>query len=345
MANTKRRGNGQGYVIKVRPGVYKAIVTIGYKDDCYKQPIKRTKSGFPTKGDAIAYLPYLKQEPVNKKLSITLKNAFDKWIITHKKGKSTINCYKAGFRLFEPYWNTPLDFLDIDELQSCFEKNDVGTRTRENAKAALGLVYKWAIPRGYVENNVNLAQFLVIGDKAKANKHGFTAAQLDKIRQSVGIVPLADYIYCACYLGFRPSELLALEAKNYDPIKHTLVGGAKTEAGKDRIVTISPKIQPIIANLYAKANGGFIFGVDGKKLALSNYRLLFYHALDQIGIQKEDDHTITPHCCRHTFATLMKAVQAPDKDKMRLIGHASAEQLRYYQDVNLDDLRKITDLL
>lgn len=23
----------------------------------------------------------------------------------------------------------------------------------------------------------------------------------------------------------------------------------------------------------------------------------------------------SPHCCRHTFATLMKKVEAPDKDK------------------------------
>lgn len=41
----------------------------------------------------------------------------------------------------------------------------------------------------------------------------------------------------------------------------------------------------------------------------------------------------------------MKAVQAPEKDEMELIGHASPEMLRYYQDVDLRDLRKITDAL
>ena len=56
-------------------------------------------------------------------------------------------------------------------------------------------------------------------------------------------------------------------------------------------------------------------------------------------------HKYTPHTCRHTFATLMKRVEGADKDKQELIGHASAEMLRYYQDAPLDDLRKITDAI
>lgn len=41
----------------------------------------------------------------------------------------------------------------------------------------------------------------------------------------------------------------------------------------------------------------------------------------------------------------MKRVEGADKDKQELIGHASAEMLRYYQDAPLDDLRKITDAI
>ena len=51
------------------------------------------------------------------------------------------------------------------------------------------------------------------------------------------------------------------------------------------------------------------------------------------------------YSCLHTFATLMKRVTGADKDKQELIGHASPEMLRYYQDVRLADLRRITDVL
>lgn len=53
----------------------------------------------------------------------------------------------------------------------------------------------------------------------------------------------------------------------------------------------------------------------------------------------------TPHSCRHTFSTLMKAVQAPDKDKLALIGHTSTEMPGHYQDVDLESLRRITDAI
>ena len=56
-------------------------------------------------------------------------------------------------------------------------------------------------------------------------------------------------------------------------------------------------------------------------------------------------HLYIPHSCRHTFATFLKGVTAPDKDKLELIGHTSTEMLRHYQDVNLADLRRITDAL
>lgn len=41
----------------------------------------------------------------------------------------------------------------------------------------------------------------------------------------------------------------------------------------------------------------------------------------------------------------MKRVNAPEKDKLDLIGHTDRETLRYYQDVDFEDLRRITDVI
>ena len=153
-----------------------------------------------------------------------------------------------------------------------------------------------------------------------------------------------------CYLGFRPSELLMLDVLDYDRAAKTLTGGAKTEAGKNRIVTISPKIQPIIDRLAGgKTSGPLFCDKQGKQFKYERFRdAVFYPTLAAIGIDNPIEnkrHKYSPHSCRHTFATLMKRVPGPDKDKQELIGHTSPEMLRYYQDVNLDDLRKITDAI
>ena len=74
-----------------------------------------------------------------------------------------------------------------------------------------------------------------------------------------------------------------------------------------------------------------------------------YALLERLQIPNRTDeqgrHRVTPHSCRHTFATLMKRAAGSDKDKLALIGHANDAQLRDYQDVAYEDLRRITNAI
>lgn len=282
---------------------------------------------------------------------ITLKELYDQWEPTHDKSRSTMNCYNAGFRLFAPVWNVAMQDLDLDDLQDCLDDSDAGKRTQQNAKAALGLVYKYGIPRDAVPKDRNLAQFLRINEPGESSKKpGLSLAELDLVRTAAASGdPVARIVLCHCYLGFRPSALLQLTAADYSPERRCFVGGIKTEAGRGRTVTVSPKIQPHVDALLAAAGEGYIFGNSGEALSLSEYRALFYELLDRLEIYNPVDnqgrHRLTPHACRHTFATLLKRAKGSDTDKLALIGHTSTDQLREYQDVPLDDLRAITDQL
>ena len=337
----KSRGNGTGSALHVSTNNWKAIAVIGYNAE--GNPIRRTKSGFKTRTEALAYIPTLKRVKQEKK-PVRLSEAYKEWEKTVSISQSTMGCYRAGFKIYEELYHTPLRDLDIDDLQECLDSCEKGKRTRHNAKTILGLIYKWAIPRGYAD--LNLAQYLKIGGADESQrKEGFTPAQLEQIKKAIGTIPIARIIYCHCYLGFRPSALLALQKSDYHLEGHYFVGGIKTEAGKNRTVTISPKIQPYIDSLLSSAQGNYIFSLSADKMSMQKYRTLFYDCMELLGFQKEGEHTYTPHSCRHTFATLMKRVPGADKDKLELIGHTDASMLRYYQDVSLDDLRAITDAL
>lgn len=367
---TKSRGNGLGSVYKLKNGKYAAVKTVGWTVDPLPPdappdavPRKRrltVSRQFSTRKDAMAALPFLtasdrrpKQGTVTqrKKTTITLKELYDQWEPTHKRGKSTMNCYRSGFRLFAPLWNVPMEDLDVDDLQDCLDDSDAGRRTRENAKTALGLVYKYGIPRDAVPKDRNLAQFLRITDPGESSKKpGLSMAELDLVRAAAeaGDV-VARIVLCHSYLGFRPSALLQLTAADYNETRRCFVGGIKTEAGKGRTVTVSPKIAQHVDFLRGLAGNGFIFGRNGEALRLPAYRALFYELLERLEIENPVDdqgrHRLTPHSCRHTFATLLKRTRGADADKLALIGHTSAEQLREYQDVPLEDLRAITDQL
>ena len=368
--NPKRRANGLGSVYKLPDGKWCAVKTVGWVTDPLPPdapedavPHKRrqtVKRRYATRKDAEAALPFLSaadRRPragtatQRKRTTVTLKELYDQWEPTHNKSRSTMNCYRSGFRLFAPLWGVRMEDLDIDDLQDCLDDSDAGRRTRENAKAALGLVYKYGIPRDAVPKDRNLAQFLRIGEPGGTKRPGLSLAELELVRKAAaGGDSFAGVVLCHCYLGFRPTALLALTVADYDPDRRCFTGGIKTEAGKGRTVTVSPKIQTYVDALVAAAGAdGYVFGSLGRPMSLENYRERFYLLLESLGISNPVDadgrHRLTPHSCRHTFATLLKRAQGSDTDKLALIGHTSADQLRDYQDVAFEDLRAITDQL
>lgn len=349
--NPKKRGNGQGSVFQLPNKSWKAIKTIGYETDTNgkMRRITRSKSGFRTKKEALEYLPKIGTEA--RVRPVTFRQVYEAWEPTHRASKSTMDCYRSAMKYFKPVYHINMADITVDDLQECVDDCQKGKRTRENMKTLCGLLYKYAIPRNLV--TLNMGQYLIVGKGTDGNKDALPDDAVQAIRSRVGAVQGADYVLCQCYMGFRPSEFLALDIADYNAKERAFVGGAKTDAGKNRTVTVSPKIQPIIDSLVVgKASGPVFCAENGKRLTIEAYRAMFYRVLEQCGIDNpatEMDgvkrRKYTPHSCRHTFATMMKRVEGADKDKLELIGHTSVEMLRYYQDVDYTDLRKITDAI
>ena len=345
----KKRGNGQGTVLELPNGKYKTVVTLGYYTGEDGKRHRRTRSRvFTRKKDAVAAVPELLNAKPAEKKRITFKELYDKWLPTHRAGKSTLDCYKAAIKYFAPLWHVPVADIDLDDLQECLDECPHGKRTRQNMKAVCGLVYKYGIPRKVIPENLNLAQFLVVEGEAAARRASFTDEEIEAIKKACGKVPHAEEVYILIYTGFRPSEYLSLTADSYNSTLQTLTGGAKTDAGRDRVVTLSPKIAPLVAAL-AASGGPLLKDPSGKPWTLKGWTEdVFYRVLEAAGVDnpvEDRRHKYTPHSCRHTFATLMKRVPGADADKQELIGHASAEMLRYYQDVEIADLKRITDAI
>jgi integrase len=173
-------------------------------------------------------------------------------------------------------------------------------------------------------------------------KIAFSKDQLATMWANVERVPNIKYVLLLCYTGMRLSEMLGAMTENYNHEAGYFITGVKTDDGKDRTITISPKIKPFFED-WGKEKHLFT------ELSAKRFRnQLFYPALQAIGLDELDakgDHVYTPHCCRHTFATLMKNVDAPATDKQKLIGHAKFEMTAHYTHTDIESLKKITDNL
>lgn len=69
---TRRRGNGQGTALK-RGKTWTAVAILGWKwneEHTKRLPVKKTKGGFKTKGEALSYIPFLKNEQPHDKITL-----------------------------------------------------------------------------------------------------------------------------------------------------------------------------------------------------------------------------------------------------------------------------------
>ena len=342
--NGRTRPNGTGTAYK-RGRTWTACVTVGWKDiDGKAQAIRRTRGGFSTKREALAYCQQLKTTPRTTPPQ-TLQGVYNAWLPQHEQrvSHSTINCYKAAWRHFSALYYYPIKDIDVDMWQECLDTCGCAKRTRENMKALCGLLYKYAIPR--YQADMNLAEYLHTGKNDKSTRPAFTPEQVELIRQQIGVTPYSDYVYILIYTGFRPTELFSLTKDSYQD--GILYGGIKTEAGKNRAVPVSPKIMPYI--LHQMQSGCiWLFPRDnGEQMTVNYFRdNYFYQVLAAAGIQPiptaERPAYYTPYSCRHTFANMLKNIQGSDKDKAALIGHEDySTTQKHYQSAEIDAMRRI----
>ena len=160
-------------------------------------------------------------------------------------------------------------------------------------KTVAGLVFKYAIANDIVEKNY--AMNLYTGKDAKGTTPPFTPDEVERIRQAVGVLPFADYVYCMIYTGFRPAEFFALKKDAYrDGI---LTGGGKTKAGTDRKVPVSPKIVGILESKSQSGSAYLCPAEDGRQMGVEHFRkICFDRLMNQLGIEGR-----RPYSCRHTF--------------------------------------------
>ncbi len=336
---TRKRANGTGTAFR-RNGQWVAQITVGmYIDSQGKLKRKyKTKSGFKTKTAALAYCSELRNGP-EKDSNETLYSLFNRWQPTHERrvGASTMAGYRAAFQHFAPIHAMTFHLIRPGDWQSCIDNCPRGKRTKEDMRTVAGLLNRFAMDQDIISHNY--AANLFTGRERKGTRPAFTWDEVEIIRQAVGSVDYADYVYTLIYTGFRPSELFALTKESYNAAANTLTGGAKTEAGMNRIVPVYAGLRPIIEYRLAYPSRWLFPKKDGRQMNERYFRdACFNPLMEHLGIKDR-----LPYSCRHTFANLLKGVHGSDTDKAALIGHADASMTKYYQSTDLDALRGIVE--
>lgn len=118
-----------------------------------------------------------------------------------------------------------------------------------------------------------------------------------------------------------------------------MIGGKKTEAGTNRIIPIHSHIVEMLRYFIGKKGEYLVSNSKGGRKNEKNFRdREYYPLLQSLEIEKK-----TPHCTRHTFATVLQAAGAKEEDLIKVIGHANYSTTT--ENYVHQDISKLADMI
>ena len=172
--------------------------------------------------------------------------------------------------------------------------------------------------------------------KPKIERKVFTDEEIALLWKNVNELEYADVILILIYTGMRINELLKLHKSNVDLEQNVIIGGSKTEAGKNRIIPIHPKIIPLVIKRMENKTEYLIPNRrKSNYYEYNNFRTKeFMTIMKQLGME----HTI--HDTRHTFATMISDVSDNESAITGIIGHTNINMTKKYTHTSIEKMRK-----
>ena len=245
--------------------------------------------------------------------------------------------YRSAYTHLTPLLNMKMADIKTVDLQNLIDgmMEKVSTGTIRQTRSVISSLFKYTMKIDVIEKNYT--DFIVMSKYKKViERKVFTDGEIALLWDNVKVLDYADVILILIYTGMRINELLKLEKKNVNLENNTITGGSKTDAGKNRIIPIHPKILPLIVNRMGnktnylipnrKESGAYIY---------NNFRQNeFIKIMEQLGME----HTV--HDTRHTFATLISNVSNNETAITGIIGHTNISMTKKYTHTNIEETRK-----
>jgi len=305
----KQNSNGTGCVFQ-RGKTWTAQVVVDYRPlppldlsnpDNRRQrvPVKRTKGGFPTRKDAMDYLPVLKAGGVCRpamapSLDYYWKN-YEKNEYT-KLSESKQTAYTIAWNRLEKIHGAAVDQLTVADLRDTVSAACASYYTAKDCRQLLSHLFRLAAADGYA--NKDLPSFIQLPSLTEQPRDPFSDLEQKRLWKLYENGDLRAAIpLLMIYTGMMPGECFDLTVSMIDLPNRMITGaGKKTKVRKQTPVTIAAGIIPVLEDLIAHARpSGRLFGTSEDK-----WREDYYAALAAAECRR-----LTPYSCRHTTATAL----------------------------------------
>ena len=312
-----RNENGFGSIIcldktgKKRRKPWGVRITTGWKDG---KQVRKYLGYYTTQADALMALAEYHKNGVNLDVSkMTLGEVYSQWLDRKQKtvSDSAWKSYRLAYNNLGGLNDIPLKDIKKIHLQTWLDGLTLKPRTKMHFRTTLNQVFEYAISYDIISKNY--AKDLEISEKAEKTGSIFTAEEIEKVWE-LKDDRFARYILILIYTGMRIGEMLDMTSDTIFLDKGYMIGGNKTEAGKNRIIPLHDKIIPLVEQ---NLSGKYLAG-NGRGGAFSHkgFERNFKKIMEKIGAT----HKI--HDARKTAVSVMHSSGLPMETVRMIVGHS-----------------------
>ena len=345
----KRLPNGFGTISKLknknlrRP--FRAQVCVG--KNFYGRPIYKSlkpQSSFKTYNDAYAALMEYHKNPYDLDSDLTVEQLYEKWSEEYFKALSSSSSertVKSAWNYCSSIYGMRAKDLRARHIKGCMEdgtyivngkEKHPSPTTKTKIKSLFNLMLDYAEEHELVDKNYartfKLADDIIKDIEEEKKDHiDFTKEEMEKLWDNLYDVDYVDVLLIQCYSGWRPQELGLLKIENVDLENWFIVGGMKTDAGKDRVVPVHPKIRSLVKYRYQEAQklgSEYLINCTDTRTHRSSLKLTYdkyRHRVDKIVEQLDLNPDHRAHDGRIQFATMAGDANMNEYAVKRIMGH------------------------
>lgn len=349
-SRVKSRGNGTGTAFK-RGTTWTAQIVVGYRElppfdlsnpenRRQRVPVKRTKSGFSTKAEALAYCPTLKANGLARPQGTPTLEYYWKSYSRNEfaaLSDSKQTAYSIAWNKLSKLHNIPVDELTVTDLRETVTAQCKTYYPAKDCRTVLTYLFRLAAADGNA--NKDLPSYIQLPALKEKEREPFSDTEqtalwhLYESGDMRAAIPLL-----MIYTGMMPGEAFDLTVSQIHMTDRQIVGaGKKTKVRRETPITISATIIPVLEDLIAHARpSGRIFQTSEDK-----WRADYYEALRAAGCRP-----LQPYSCRHTTATALAITEgiAPQTIK-KVMRWSTTKMLDRYAHPDKTDVLAAVDSL
>lgn len=335
----RRRGNGEGTVYK-RGNYWQIELVLGY--DGNGRPIRKTRSGFRTKKEALDHIPSLRSErPGQRVKPRTLRDYYNSWEKSDlpKLSKSKQTAYRIAWGKLEAIHDYPISLLTIVHLRDIVADEAPTFYPARDIKTLLSKLFTLAVADQQV--TVNMAEYISLPTLNESERTPWSDDELKIIWTAYdrGDV-IASYLLLMIYTGMMPGELDKCTRQMIHLVDRQIVGaGIKTNVRKATPIVLADLILPVIEQILTYTPD------DPEQRILYTDRWSFYSAYHDF-TKAYNIRDLPMYSCRHTTATaLAVGTDVAPSIIQKIMRHAKfATTQRYIHPDSADALTGINKL-